>query len=146
MQVDVAEPITSEALAGLARLLEQHRLLLLAEYGHDVEREREATLEAPGDLVDVAEVSADREAIFASVEGERSLLQEVEDALERLAEGTYGHCADCDATIPLARLRAVPWTRYCAEHQEALEAREARRAFGAHRFRFPGGADDEEGG
>ena len=146
MEVDLVEGMRTADLSDLTRLLEQHRLVLLAEYEHDVEREREATVELPGDAIDLAETSADREAIFASAEGERTLLQEVEDALRRIAEGTYGRCADCEGTIPLARLRAVPWTRFCAAHQEAFEAQQARRAFGAPRGRFPVGREEEEAG
>jgi RNA polymerase-binding transcription factor DksA len=37
----------------------------------------------------------------------------VEDALQRLAAGTYGTCEGCGRRIPLARLRAVPETRLC---------------------------------
>ena len=66
--------------------------------------------------------------------------------VERLDEGTFGTCLDCGEAVPLARLLAVPWASYCATHQEALEARLARRAFGAPHRRFPSPAQDEESG
>lgn len=55
-------------------------------------------------------------------EAEREQLRLVEEALARLAEGGYGLCFADDRPIPFSRLRAVPWARYCAEHQADLEA------------------------
>jgi len=42
-------------------------------------------------------------------------LREVEEALTRVADGTYGYCIDCGAGIPLARLRALPATANCVK-------------------------------
>jgi RNA polymerase-binding transcription factor DksA len=44
-------------------------------------------------------------------------LRDIEAAQERLAEGTFGSCADCDAAIVLARLRAYPTARRCTSCQ-----------------------------
>lgn len=41
--------------------------------------------------------------------------QEIDAALERMAAGTYGRCEDCGQPVPLARLQALPATRYCME-------------------------------
>ncbi|MEJ1193214.1 TraR/DksA family transcriptional regulator [Pseudarthrobacter sp. CCNWLW207] len=43
-------------------------------------------------------------------------LAQVEAALQRLADGTYGVCAVCGAPIAEGRLEARPWTPYCLEH------------------------------
>ncbi len=40
-------------------------------------------------------------------------LWEVEEALARVADGTYGYCIDCGTGIPLQRLRALPATETC---------------------------------
>jgi RNA polymerase-binding transcription factor DksA len=50
-------------------------------------------------------------------------LAEVEQALARLADGSYGECADCEGTIPYARLAAYPSARRCVACQEAAERR-----------------------
>jgi DnaK suppressor protein len=42
----------------------------------------------------------------------------VEDALQRIADGTYGKCRECGRSIEPARLEAVPWAEYCLEDQE----------------------------
>lgn len=43
-------------------------------------------------------------------------LTRVEDALNRIADGTYGYCLTCDKPIDIQRLKAIPETAYCKEH------------------------------
>jgi RNA polymerase-binding transcription factor len=45
-------------------------------------------------------------------------LKEIENALQRLAGGTYGECEACGETISPNRLKALPWARYCLPCQE----------------------------
>ncbi|HET7767984.1 MAG TPA: TraR/DksA C4-type zinc finger protein [Chloroflexota bacterium] len=47
-------------------------------------------------------------------------LDEVDDALTRIAEGLYGVCEECDGAIYPPRLKRVPWTRYCRHCAERL--------------------------
>ncbi|MBI2816455.1 MAG: TraR/DksA family transcriptional regulator [Acidobacteria bacterium] len=49
-------------------------------------------------------------------------LREVEYALDRLASGEYGTCADCGDAISPNRLQAVPWARYCVNCQDRIAA------------------------
>ena len=65
--------------------------------------------------LDVAEVSRDA--------GE---LREVESALVRIKDGTYGECVECGANIPYARLAANPSAARCIACQEKLEASQRR--------------------
>ncbi len=44
---------------------------------------------------------------------ESQTLREIDEALNRLASGTYGICESCGEPIPLARLEVVPYTRFC---------------------------------
>ncbi|WP_457324724.1 TraR/DksA family transcriptional regulator [Roseateles sp. P5_E11] len=48
-------------------------------------------------------------------------LQDVDDALGRLAAGGYGDCANCGEAIPVARLTALPSVRLCAGCQAVRE-------------------------
>lgn len=41
---------------------------------------------------------------------------QVNDALERMEEGTYGTCVTCGEEIPFERLQAIPYTAYCIDH------------------------------
>ena len=56
-----------------------------------------------------------------------AVLAEVEGALARLANGTYGACVDCGADIPYARLAAYPAAKRCVACQSSVEAREQAR-------------------
>ena len=50
---------------------------------------------------------------FATLEQGQRTLSEVEAALRRVDRGTYGVCEGCGEPIPEARLRALPWARFC---------------------------------
>ncbi len=106
----------------LRALLEAEKRRLLSRYETDVGREREIAFDEAEDFADRADKSWDREELFAMTEGERDRLLQVEEALARMANGSYGLCFADDRPIPFARLQAVPWARYCAEHQADLEA------------------------
>jgi DnaK suppressor protein len=58
------------------------------------------------------------------VEGE---LKDIDDALRKLDEGTYGICEECGKPIDEARLEAVPWARYCVVDQARIEQALSRR-------------------
>jgi len=61
--------------------------------------------------------------ILSRLEGhQKRELDEIEDALTRLARGTYGRCQGCGAAISPARLSAVPTARHCVDCQRKLEA------------------------
>jgi RNA polymerase-binding transcription factor DksA len=57
----------------------------------------------------------------------RAQLNEVEHALSKFENGTYGICERCGRPIPLARLRILPETRYDVEYEEDVEAGKAPR-------------------
>ncbi len=60
------------------------------------------------------------DSALASRAGE--LVQEIDDALRALYAGAgYGGCQHCGAEIPFARLRLIPWARYCAACEAAEE-------------------------
>ena len=54
---------------------------------------------------------------------DRALLTEVENALKRLEQGTYGSCIVCGQPIPEKRLEAIPWAARCVKDEEQLEQR-----------------------
>jgi DnaK suppressor protein len=53
----------------------------------------------------------------------QALLTEVQDALKRIKDGTYGRCVVCGKYIPEKRLEAIPWAARCVEDQAKLEQR-----------------------
>ncbi len=53
------------------------------------------------------------------------LLGLVEEALDRLGAGEYGRCQACGLPIPVKRLQALPWARYCIECEDRVPERES---------------------
>ena len=74
---------------------------------------------------DMGTETFEREKDLSILEQVEAELVDVEHALRRLDDGTYGTCEVCGATIPDERLEALPATRLCLEHQAEAE-REVR--------------------
>ena len=68
-----------------------------------------------------AQTATARDLEFALDAHESEELDAIDAALTRLAAGTYGSCVDCNAAIPLARLKAAPQALRCIHCQEKFE-------------------------
>jgi len=79
---------------------------------------READEEATQDIADKAANSYTKEFLFHQSDENRRVLQLVNEALERMKDGTYGQCVACQEEVQQKRLEAVPWARHCIECQE----------------------------
>lgn len=75
------------------------------------------SLQTP-DEVEFAIRSAQQDLNAATVELRSRTLREVENALKRVAGGTFGSCEACGDEISANRLKAIPWARYCLTCQE----------------------------
>lgn len=53
-------------------------------------------------------------------------LRRIDLALERVSDGTFGHCEDCDDEIGMKRLENQPWAELCIVHAEEKEREEAQ--------------------
>ena len=73
------------------------------------------------DSIEEVQLAEVRELEIDSLDRRACLLQEVEDALSRISDGSYGLCRLCDAKIKPARLNAVPWAPLCIDCQEDAE-------------------------
>ena len=132
--------------------MEDVKKKLEAELNRTVERIRSMggtatsvqTMNALGDTsqladeIDVIQINEDREMSFAT----RSLLVEranrLAEALERLRDGEYGVCQECDEAIAPARLKAVPEVMTCVRCQDRLERTTRHVALGG------AGVDEDE--
>lgn len=74
-----------------------------------------------GDVVDFALDSAQHETSSQLAEVESRQLANIDNALERMREGSYGLCEFCSGKIPLARLKALPYATSCIECQREFE-------------------------
>jgi len=57
---------------------------------------------------------------------EYAKLRRIDAALDRIAEGTYGHCDECEEEIGLKRLENQPWADLCIQHAEEKEKEESQ--------------------
>jgi DnaK suppressor protein len=74
-------------------------------------------------MADGATDSYERDWALAMASSDQDALYEIDEALNRIANGTYGICELTGRPIEAARLRSIPWTRFCARAQADLEAR-----------------------
>jgi DnaK suppressor protein len=114
-------PLGVADLEDLRRRLLGERRRLDDLYQRDLREGRESRQEGAEDTVDVAEDAYEKEEHFAFSATEREQLRLIDEALQRLADGTYGICLHSGQPIPLARLREMPWARYTAEVQDQVE-------------------------
>lgn len=74
-----------------------------------------------GDSIDQAAQSLDKEILFELSDNERSMLDNIEAAMRKLDNGTYGMCEHCKKRIEKKRLKALPAARYCMLCQSGSE-------------------------
>lgn len=94
--------------------------------GERVSRTESAKSEIPNfseHMADAATDTYDRDWALAALSSAQNALYEIEQAINRIFEGTYGVCEITGKDIEAARLKAIPWTRFSAEAQMQLEAR-----------------------
>jgi DnaK suppressor protein len=103
-----------------ARLLEERNALLgMVERTEDYGRE--ADRDVSQDPADKASNSYTKELLFSQSTTERNRLRLIEEALNRISEGTFGECINCGDEITAKRLDAIPWTPHCIRCQELVE-------------------------
>ena len=72
-------------------------------------------------MADVASDAYDREFSLGLASNEREALYELDDAIKKIDEGTFGICEECKSPITKTRLKAVPYARLCLKCQEKKE-------------------------
>ena len=106
---------------------ERRRVLDAIEYLHkenpgSIEEETED--ETTDDhIAETATATLDREIDYTLEENSEHVLSEIEGALKRIEEGTYGTCVNCGKPIAEDRLVAIPWATYCIDCKRLMEGR-----------------------
>jgi DnaK suppressor protein len=110
-------------------LLSSRRAELLGEAGRTVSGMVDGKENFP-EPADRAALESDRNATLRIRDRERKLINKIEEALQRIEDGVFGVCEECDEPIGVDRLKARPVTTLCiqckAEQEE--EERKQRRA------------------
>ncbi|HXD91004.1 MAG TPA: TraR/DksA family transcriptional regulator [Candidatus Binataceae bacterium] len=119
---------------------------LLAENDAEIKAEREANKDEGMDTYDLASEERDREINFILSDRDRSKGQQIDDALARMADGSYGVCDSCGLEVAEERLRAMPFTRLCRDCQQdqEREAKSQRRFDDGRTYRKLGSTDADE--
>jgi RNA polymerase-binding transcription factor len=106
---------------------ERRRVVDAIEYLH---KENPGSIEDETDdettdnhIAETATVTVDREIDYTLEENSEHVLTEIEGALKRIEEGTYGVCVNCGKPIAEERLAAIPWATYCIDCKRLLEGR-----------------------
>jgi DnaK suppressor protein len=117
----VAAEVPEEKIQELRQRLESQREEILDMYRHDVRAGQESSDDGTEDIVDRANNAYNRELMFSLSDTERQVLLQIENALQRMDDGVYSRCANCQTVIAMPRLEAIPWTRFCIDCQELAE-------------------------
>jgi DnaK suppressor protein len=107
------------------QLLEAKRNELLFSTG---DRE-EILIEHAAEEFDRLQQQLNREVAIRNLDRESTLLKEVQAALARIEDESFGICLRCDEPIPEKRLKAVPWAAYCVPCQESVDRQRASGEF-----------------
>lgn len=111
-------------LEEIRRDLEKQRSLLLAEAGVIIMGGLRPTTENFPDMTDQASAEADQYFLLRLKEREQKLLKKIDEALERIANSTFGVCESCGEEIAYKRLKARPVTTLCIDCKTKQEAEE----------------------
>ena len=111
-----------DSILKLRQLLVQRRDALRRALAGDLSMLKSMAEQSGGDVVDAALDAAQDEISSQLAEVESRELAQIENALERMRQGTYGQCEICESKIPLARLSALPYAMTCIDCQRAAEA------------------------
>ncbi len=79
----------------------------------------------PIHLADVGTENYDQEFTLGLIENEQQTLDQIQVALGRIEDGSFGRCQECDGPITKPRLQALPYTPFCIECARKMESRGA---------------------
>lgn len=107
------------SLDRLRRTLDEERaqhVELLDEHGADAYREEVRNLNVGNDgFADSAQATEERSEVLGQIEVSRQRVQQIDAALGRMDDGSYGICEDCGREIAAARLEVRPLSLKCVE-------------------------------
>ncbi|MBT3185517.1 MAG: TraR/DksA family transcriptional regulator [Nitrospina sp.] len=101
--------------------LESIRSELLGDVEKSKQHVKESEAGQMADISDHAASTYSRQLEGELGEQEWQKLKQVDMAIEKIAEGEYGVCAQCEAAIPEARLKVVPYTEFCTQCLSEME-------------------------
>lgn len=101
--------------------LQSKREELARSIARTEEEGRSADDDPTVDLADKAANSYTKEFLFGQNNTDRTTLQQIDEALGRIRNNTFGTCLNCETELQQKRLEAVPWASHCTVCQEKHE-------------------------
>lgn len=120
-------PVTKLSKAELenfrALLLDKRREILgdVGSMESEAFRNQDNHSSSPMHMADVGTDNFEQEFTLGLIESERELLKEIQEAIARIEDGSFGICVATGKPIGKARLEAKPWAKYCIEYARMLE-------------------------
>ena len=111
--------LSTEALTRLRELLLEERSV---QVDQATEQARTVAELKTDPTTSIGQFEVDWELAEVMVGWSQEAIEDIENALARIDAGTYGHCEQCGAAIPLERLEAIPHTRFCVRCQGRRDA------------------------
>ena len=104
-------------------LIEQRQRALNSVFSPKVRTDLIVSTDDLADEHDHASAGQVQDLGFSLKEKEKRFLADIDEALARIEDGTYGLCEDCEEPIEPKRLEVFPTARLCLTHQEEAERR-----------------------
>ncbi|MEN6536250.1 MAG: TraR/DksA family transcriptional regulator [Bryobacteraceae bacterium] len=89
-----------------------------AELVHVLRNRDSIAIEKSADQMDEIQYASERDLAIRNVDRESNLVREVRAALQRIHDGSFGTCIECEWAISPKRLAAVPWASRCIQCQD----------------------------
>lgn len=113
--------MTQRELNDYRRMLERHRAELLTM----LTPRDEIHVQQQADSLDQWQAAAEVDLAVTNLDRDSRRLREINAALTRIKDHTYGICLECEEEIGQKRLNALPWAGYCIACQQRRDQREA---------------------
>jgi len=108
-------------LAGLKKRLLEMRADILNDVHHNAEFSNEIGTDGVQDIGDISANTYNRQILLSLNDSQRVILQDIDEALDRIKEGEYGICIECGDSIEKKRLEIRPQAKYCVDCKTEIE-------------------------
>lgn len=126
MTTSPEEPVDKQKLAHFKSLLLKHRQQILNVGLIHKSEDLHVSEDDRSDETDLASSLIQQQISCTIRDRELLKLKRIDWALEKVEDGSYGHCEDCDEEISLKRLENQPWADLCIIHAEEREKEESQ--------------------
>ena len=113
-------------------LLKANLEATLAAIATGSDKRADIVIQQSPDALDQTQFAAERDLVVSLLNRESQMVRRVQGALQRMEDGTYGICTECEDPISSKRLQAVPWARLCLGCQERSDLTAAGVLRGGH--------------